>query len=146
MIGLRSAGPISQPENTMMCKVLQASRVFVACVLLSGCTIAQAVVDGDIPPYYRLEFLDKDREVWLYFDEGKNWPKMEGNLKSAEFIVEPGIHIVIIGEGTIRYGKTRISVTSDDVIINDLEMGEHTSAVVDPDGTVYLGAFIRTFQ
>ena len=129
-----------------MRKVLQAGRIFVACILLSGCTITQPNVYDDIPGYYKLVFLDKDREVWLYFDDDRNWPKMKGNLKSTVFSVLPDMHIVIIGEGTIRYGKTKISVTSDNIVINDVEMGEHTSAVVDSDDTVDLGAYIRTFD
>jgi len=118
--------------------------------LVLGALLATPITVGapndSVPEHFLLQFLDKKKLVWLFFDKSAGTPKFDGDLNYETFTKPRQVHYVIAGSGAIRYKDTVITVTPKDVLINGIAMEAETNAVVDQQNHVRMGAFIRTFK
>ena len=79
------------------------------------------------------------------FHEELGTPVIDGNFKEVSFYFPPEERHIIIGEGTIIYGETNITVTKNDIIINEQPMNMETVVTID-NNKVEMGAYIRSFE
>jgi hypothetical protein len=114
-------------------------------MLLGSAAVFSDENNDTISAHYLFHFLDKEKFVWLTFHEELGAPVIDGNFKKVSFYFPPEERHIIIGEGTIIYGETNITVTKDDIIINEQPMNMETVVTID-NNKVEMGVYIRSFE
>lgn len=103
-------------------------------------------IDDSLPEHFLLQFLGKKKYIWIIFNENLGIPKIRGDLYYERFGRVRQQHYVFCGVGSINYGETEITVSDTDIIINGAAMGSYNNVLIENDGTVRMGAFLRTFH
>lgn len=101
------------------------------------------VINEKCKVYIHFEFLSPRKNVWVC-SSAKLQPQED--LVAREYVRRRTLIYEVSQFSRINHPPVEFKKVANDVYLNGSPMGDDTNAVVEADGKVFMGEFIRTFD